>query len=219
MGRPGWTAPTDADWHLSRRRSRTTMPAMPDEHSERATEILVDGFLDNPVLAWVFPDESTRGEAIRGYVDVFRTAYGERGVLEIDESGDGAALWAEPDTPPLEGERAGALVELIRRFNGERTNLILATLGVIQPPADAHWYLNVIAARRGARSRGIGARLLEPFLERADREGVGIYLESSNPRNLSFYQRYGFRDHGDVVDLPGAGPLLQPMWRPAPDRR
>ena len=75
------------------------------------------------------------------------------------------------------------------------------------------------AARRGARSRGIGARLLEPFLARADREDVGIYLESSNPRNLSFYQRYDFENYGEAIVLPGAGPLLQPMWRRAPSDR
>lgn len=193
---------------------------MADEHTENAIEILIDGFMDNPVLGWIFRDERTRGEGIRGYVEVFVSAYADRCVLDIDESGEGAALWAEPGTPQLAGEHAAALVELIRRFNGERTNLILATIGVIQPPADAHWYLNVIAAKRGARSRGIGARLFEPFLARAEREEVGIYLESSNPRNLSFYQRYGFENYGDAIFLPDVGPVLQPMWRPRPaDRR
>jgi GNAT superfamily N-acetyltransferase len=193
---------------------------MADEHAERAIEILVDGFMDNPVLGWVFQDEATRPEGIRGYVDVFRAAYGEHGVLEVEAGGEGAALWAEPGTPRLQGEHAAALVELLRRFNGDRTILVLSTLGVIEAPSAPHWYLNVIAARRGARSRGIGARLIEPFLERADREGVGIYLESSNPRNLTFYRRYDFQDVGGAIDLPGVGPMLQPMWRPAlADRR
>ena len=188
---------------------------MTDDRTERAVEVLVDGFMDNPVLAWVFPDEATRPEAIRGYVEVFRRAYGEGAVLDLDEAGEGAALWAAPGTPQLEGEHVAALVELLRRFNAEHVDLVLATFGAIKPPAEPHWYLNVIAARRGARARGIGARLLEPFLERSDREGIGIYLEPSNPRNLSFYRRYGFENHGEALDLPGAGPILQPMWRPA----
>jgi len=192
---------------------------MADERTERAVEILVDGFMDNPVLGWVFQDEATRGDGIRGYMEVFLGAYGERGVLDIEAGGEGAALWAEPGTPQLEGEHALALVDLLRKFNGERTNLVLSTLGVIVPPAERHWYLNVVAARRGARSRGIGARLLEPFLERADREGVGIYLESSNPRNMSFYRRYDFESYGEAIDLPGVGPVLQPMWRAAPADR
>jgi len=192
---------------------------MANERTEKAIEILVDGFMDNPVLGWVFLDESTRAEGIRGYIEVFRAAYGEREVLDVEAGGEGAALWAEPGTPALEGEHAVALVELVRKFNGERTNLVLSTLGVIQAPAKPHWYLNLIAAQRGARSRGVGARLLEAFLERADHEGVGIYLESSNPRNLSFYRRYDFENHGAAIVLPGVGPVLQPMWRGASAER
>jgi len=190
-----------------------------DEPTERAIDILVDGFTDNPVLGWVFQDEATRADGIRGYVEVFRAAYGERGVLDVEAGGEGAALWAAPGTPQLEGEHVVALVELLRKFNGERANLVLSTLGGIEPPSEPHWYLNVIAARRGARSRGIGGRLIEPFLERADRDGVGVYLESSNPRNLSFYQRYDFENYGEAIVLPGVGPVLQPMRRRAPADR
>ena len=76
-----------------------------------------------------------------------------------------------------------------------------------------HWYLNAIAARQGERARGVGAQLLEPYIDRSNRERIGIYLESSNPRNLSFYRRYGFVEFGPRIDLPEAGPPLQPMWR------
>ena len=192
---------------------------MTEDRDARAIEVLVDGFMDNPVLGWVFRDEATRGEGIRGYTEVFRAAYGAQGVLELEAGGDGAALWAEPGTPALGGEHAMALVELVRKFNGDRTELVLSTLGVIEAPAEPHWYLNMLAARRGARSRGIGARLLEPYLERADAEGIGIYLESSNPRNLGFYRRYGFENLGEAIVLPDVGPVLQPMWRAAPDAR
>ena len=60
---------------------------MADERTERAIDIIVDGFMDNPVLGWVFQDEATRADGIRGYVEVFLAAYGERGVLDIDEGG------------------------------------------------------------------------------------------------------------------------------------
>ena len=86
--------------------------------------------------------------------------------------------------------------ELVQRYNGDRTGLVLGTVAAVKPLGERHWYLNGIAARRAARSRGVGARLLEPFLARGDAEGIPIYLESSNPRNLSFYRRYGFEDLG-----------------------
>lgn len=176
-------------------------------------EILVDGFFDNPVLAWVFPDESTRAEAIEAWYRFWLDYYGERGQLVVDGSGDGAALWAPPDVPPLDGEAGAGLFEVVRRYAGERAGVVLGAFAELSYPSERHWYLNAIAARRGKRARGIGARLLEPHLARADAEGVRVYLESSNPRNLTFYHRYGFEAHGPRIDLGGDGPPLQPMWR------
>jgi GNAT superfamily N-acetyltransferase len=184
-----------------------------------ALDVLVDGFSDNPVMQWVFEEDATRADALRDYLQFWISAYGDNGVLELETGGEGAALWARPGTPALDNDQTAALVAVIHKYNGDRTGLVLGTLGGLQQPAASHWYLNMVAARRGARARGVGARLLEPFLERADREGVPIYLESSNPRNLSFYLRYGFGNLGAALDLPGAGPLLQPMWRPAPADR
>ena len=178
-------------------------------------EILVDGFFDNPVLAWVFQDESTRTEALEAWFRFWVETYGERGLLVVAEEGDGAALWATPDVPPLGADELATLIDVIRKHNGDRTGLVLGGLAAMSPPTARHWYLNAIAARRGERARGVGARLLEPFLARADAERVPIYLESSNPRNLTFYRRYGFEDHGPCIDLPESGPALQPMWRPA----
>ena len=109
--------------------------------------------------------------------------------------------------------------ELVARYEGDRAAKVLKCMAPLgEHVTERHWYLNAIAARRGARARGVGARLLEPFLARADAEGVPIYLESSNPRNLSFYRRYEFEDHAPRIDLP-EGPPLQPMSRPCPARR
>ena len=44
-----------------------------------------------------------------------------------------------------------------------------------------------------------------------DATGAAVYLESTNPRNVGFYQRLGF----DIVSEfhPEGGPLLTGMWR------
>jgi hypothetical protein len=54
----------------------------------------------------------------------------------------------------------------------------------------------------------------QPILEQADRDGAPCRLETSNPDNAAFYQRFGF----EVTDpafaaLPG-GPFLTTMRRP-----
>jgi ribosomal protein S18 acetylase RimI-like enzyme len=181
--------------------------------AEDGIAILVDGFFDNPVMAWIFQDEATRAEALDAWFRFWVGAYRDQGLLIETEGGDGAALWARPDVSPLRDDEAASLVEIVRERNGDRTGLVLGGLTAVHQPTERHWYLNAIAARRGQRARGVGARLLEPFLARSDSEGVPIYLESSNARNLSFYRRYGFEDHGPRVDLPENGPPLQGMWR------
>jgi len=67
----------------------------------------------------------------------------------------------------------------------------------------------------GRRGKGDGRRVVEPILELADRDGVPTYLESSNPRNLSFYDRLGFSVL-DEVRIAENGPVMRPMWRPVP---
>jgi RimJ/RimL family protein N-acetyltransferase len=50
-------------------------------------------------------------------------------------------------------------------------------------------------------------------VERIDAEGLPAYLESSNPRNISLYQRFGFEAIGEI--RAGGSPPVVPMLRKA----
>ncbi len=80
-------------------------------------------------------------------------------------------------------------------------------------PEQRHWYLGIIATEPSRQGRGLGAAVLAASLEAVDADGAPAYLESSNPRNVSLYERHGFEVTGRI-DLPGGPPLL-PMWRDA----
>ena len=54
--------------------------------------------------------------------------------------------------------------------------------------------------------------MLREVLDGADRDGVPAYLESSNERNLTLYERNGFRVVGEHRAL-GRGPTIWRMWR------
>jgi GNAT superfamily N-acetyltransferase len=77
-------------------------------------------------------------------------------------------------------------------------------------PAQPHFYLFIIGS--SVQGRGAGAQAIAPVLDRCDAEGLGSYLESSNSRNLGFYQRLGYEAVWE--EKPESdGPLLAGMWR------
>ena len=62
------------------------------------------------------------------------------------------------------------------------------------------------------RGKGLGTALMQPVLERCDREGCGAYLENSNEVNTAYYERRGFKIV-DEIDMAHGAPPLWPMWR------
>jgi GNAT superfamily N-acetyltransferase len=192
------------------------MDTQPLESStaQDVVENLAIGFVDNPFMSWIFPDEKTRPDALRAWFSCWANAYGDNALLFSASEGKGAALWAAPHGDALGDDGQAALVEAIRRWNDDRTALVIQGLmPLTKHPPQPYWYLNAIAIHSDARGHGLGAKLIEPMLNRADREGIPVYLESSDPRNLSFYFRYDFESWGEPIVMPEGGPSIQPMLR------
>jgi ribosomal protein S18 acetylase RimI-like enzyme len=55
-----------------------------------------------------------------------------------------------------------------------------------------HWYLMALGVDPPYQGQGIGGRLLQPALVRADEERIPCYLETQTERNVGFYQQRGF---------------------------
>jgi len=79
-------------------------------------------------------------------------------------------------------------------------------------PKEPHYYLLAIGVDPDRQGHGVGSSLLAPMAERCDREHIGAYLESSKERDVPLYERFGFKVR-EVVELPGGGPRIWPMWR------
>ena len=79
-------------------------------------------------------------------------------------------------------------------------------------PHKPHWYLPLIAADPNWIGQGLGTLLMKHVLRRCDDEGIAAYLESSNPRNISLYERHRFKIIGEIQH--GSSPTMTPMLRP-----
>jgi GNAT superfamily N-acetyltransferase len=181
--------------------------------TDTAVETLTQSFADDPLMCWLFEDDARRPAQLREWwawiID------NRLGHVEVSESDDAhsAAIWHGPD--PVDDVRAaGAFPEMLVGLIGEEVAWRkLAGLAVIPAahPTARHWYLAAVGTRPASQGQGSGARLLAGVLRRCDADGVPAYLESSNQRNVPFYERLGFVATG-VIRIPD-GPSLTPMWR------
>lgn len=79
------------------------------------------------------------------------------------------------------------------RFFTEFLPLLHDTKAAILGPRDpASWYLVYIGTTQRGRGKGHASKLIRHVTAQADREGVPVYLESSNEKNPPIYRRYGF---------------------------
>jgi hypothetical protein len=135
----------------------------------------------------------------------------------MTESGSGASLWYPPGTKTLSlGEKlAEGLPFLPEGLPSVGKASRLNDLVRAHWPDEPHWYLSVLSIEPASQGKGHGSALIAPGLERADRQGVGVWLETQAEKNLPFYHRFGFELITRVEADPGI-PLWMMWRRPAP---
>jgi GNAT superfamily N-acetyltransferase len=193
-----------------------TMSGAPEvksaDASIQATAIstIVLGFAADPMTRWVWPDSSEYLRRMPGFAKAFGGRAFEHGTADVTERTRAAALWLPPGVEPDDAEMDKAMEGAVRPEIAEDVGAVLK--GMAQHhPHEPHWYLPLIAADPNWIGQGLGALLMKHALRRCDEQGVAAYLESSNPRNISLYERHGFRIIGRIQS--GSSPVLTPMLR------
>jgi ribosomal protein S18 acetylase RimI-like enzyme len=69
----------------------------------------------------------------------------------------------------------------------------------------------MIGTDPACQGMGLGSALLRHSLAMCDRDQLPAYLESSNPRNISLYERHGFVRTG-IIQY-GSSPEMTAMLR------
>jgi GNAT superfamily N-acetyltransferase len=177
---------------------------------ERVLDTLMLAFSTDPCLRFVLdtPEKLFRG--FRAFATGMGGAAVELGTAWIAEDGGAAAMWLPPG---VESDRE-AILAVAGELAGEEKGPVLEAVGeaiAAYHPHEPHWYLPMIGVDPVRQGRGYGSAILKESLRRCDEEGVIAYLESSNPKNVPLYERFGFEVMGFVA--PGDFPGLYPMIR------
>lgn len=185
------------------------------EDREVVARTLASAFGEDPVCCWMCGETDAERRMTPFWRSMVRTTL-KKPDHEVYVAGDGtaAAVWRGIDNWKVgPSELLRGVPAMLRSFR-LRAPIVIKLLTAMEKahPTEPHYYLEFLGTRRDKQGHGVGTAAMQPMLERCDTEGLPAYLESSNPRNVPFYARHGFREIG-VVEAPQGGPTLTTMWR------
>jgi hypothetical protein len=130
----------------------------------------------------------------------------------------GAVLALPPGSFPLTFVRkmkgVPALLSILRTSPRSLPQLARFTTSIERNfPPDPSWYVELIGVEPRFQGSGLGTRMLASVLERADGDGAPTYLETAQPNNVGYYERFGFHVVEEVTLIPH-GPPHWTMIRP-----
>lgn len=184
---------------------------------ERVVDVLGRAFDDDPVMNFIAKQDARRSERIRHMMRMALTkmTYPHGEETFVGSEFEGAALWNPPGRIPHgllfnlqlmpEFVRVAGLSGLARAGNAMQAVEKLH-------PKEPHYYLLAVGVDPARQGQGVGTQLIRHVLDRADREHMPAYLESSKAVNVPLYERLGFKVTRELT-LPGGGPQAWAMWR------
>lgn len=193
---------------------------------DQVLEVLTLGFETDPgYLSLVGASDEARPRPIRqlmrSTIEVHLAARQPVFAIAQDQEILGVSLVEEPGAslPVLAGAR-----ELARLLRGIGPRVALGSIrGLLalmrERPREPHHYLGMLAVHPRVRGRGLARALLEDVhaASGSHPESIGVALDTSNPRNVSLYERFGYQM---VSRLRVSGADTWCMFRPnGPNRR
>jgi ribosomal protein S18 acetylase RimI-like enzyme len=166
---------------------------------QKTAQILTQGFIDDPSFAFIFGENANKFQALNAFFELFATDAMQRGEIIIAPEEQGACIWYPAEVEIFNEQFEQMLAEIISTTShfcgmesGKRFEELIQQVGASEPEVP-HCEVFFIALKPESRGKGIGESLLKPVLNYADTKKNGCYLVSSNSRNISFYERYGFQ--------------------------
>lgn len=171
---------------------------------EIASEHLASAFSQDPLIGYFLTEDPTaRRRALkhisRSFLN-FAQLYGH--LYTTADEPNGVAIWLPPEAFKITLSQLWQVATsgLIASPFYLRWSRIMDCISLInaemqlhdQFAPEPHWYLGMLGVSPQYQGQGIGGRLLQPVLEKADRTQTPCYLETTTPSAVRFYQRHGF---------------------------
>jgi GNAT superfamily N-acetyltransferase len=169
----------------------------------KAANVISRAFHDDPLYAYIIPDESDRKKYFPYIFKAFIwycLHYGE--VYATSNEIEGVSLWVPSEFAYITPERSwecGSEVFFYRLFPDggkylERLSITSVANKVHEKLlSEPHMYLMIIAVDPKFQRKGFGRKLLLPIMKNFDQNKMKCYLDTNKESNLSFYKNFGFK--------------------------
>jgi ribosomal protein S18 acetylase RimI-like enzyme len=183
-----------------------------ESEPQQALDVLVTAFMADPVIRWMYPEAHRYLTHFPSFLMAFGgNAFTANTVWRLGDF-SAVALWFPPH---VEADGDAVVAVMMETVAPEQHEDFLALLGQKDAghPHFPHWYLPWFGVDGARQGKGLGGELMRHCLAIVDQDHLPAYLESPNPRNISFYERHGFEASG--VSQAGGCPPVYSMLRAA----
>jgi len=185
-----------------------------DDEREALLDTLTLAFAADPPTRFIWEKPADFLVSYRRLASAMGGRGFEQGAAFVSADFAAAALWLPPGIG-IDNEALDALFAeaVSAEKNAEMADIVpgFATFH----PHEPHWYLAMLGVDPARQGRGLGSLMLKHTLRRVDETGTCAYLESSNPKNIPLYERFGFEVLGVIQggEFPPVTPMLRPSMR------
>jgi ribosomal protein S18 acetylase RimI-like enzyme len=165
------------------------------EQLQRAAAVVGRAFADDPLLRYMFPNPAEWAKRVPWYFATNLKHASLFGEVYATPNFEGVAAWLSPadDHWSFERLQQSGLWQMQENLGEEATDRFMQLVEMPVPETSRpYWYLFMLGVESTRRGLGFGQRLLAPMLARIESEGAAIRVDTNDPANVPFYQRYGF---------------------------
>ena len=172
-------------------------------HTDKNTivNILAEAFDDNLSINYVIAQDRKRKVRIKKLMEFSFDTCLRFGKALLSDDKKGCALIVYPEKRKLTLHYISSTLTLIFHcigiFNIKKVMSREAAVKALHPAGPMN-YLWFIAVHPASQNAGIGTGLLREIIELSETGNKIICLETSNPRNLSWYKKFDFTVYGTL---------------------
>ena len=169
---------------------------------DEASKLMVEAFKEDPIFRYLGiktgQERQVDENLLQWFCNLSLRNVIKHNCIYRSENLEGVAAWIPPGKSEMNAmQTLSMLFGLLRKCGWHRFRRCFALFSALekhhqQEMNEPHWLLSLIGVAPAYQGQGIGSLLLQPVLDRADREGFPCYLSTFTEQAVCFYQKHGF---------------------------